>query len=94
MTATASSTLHVARSAERALQLLDAVVSAGRLPLGEAAKVVDLPTSTALRHLKALEQHGWLDRDDTGRFSAGPAFLRLALTSLREGPTAGRRPVS
>ena len=85
---TASSTLHVARSAERALQLVDAVVTAGRLPLGEAAKAVDLPTSTALRHLKALEQHGWLDRDDAGRFSAGPAFLRLALASLREGPAA------
>ena len=82
------STLHVARSAERALQLLDVVVSAGRMPLGEAAKAVDLPTSTALRHLRALEQHGWLDRDDAGRFSAGPAFLRLALASLREGPVA------
>ncbi|MCH2412860.1 MAG: helix-turn-helix domain-containing protein [Acidimicrobiales bacterium] len=84
----APSTLHVARSAERALQLLDVVVSAGRMPLGEAAKAVDLPTSTALRHLRALEQHGWLDRDDAGRFSAGPAFLRLALASLREGPVA------
>ena len=31
-------TLHVARSAERALNLLDAVVSAGALSLGEAAK--------------------------------------------------------
>ncbi len=84
----APSTLHVARSAERALQLLDVVVSAGRMPLGEAAKAVDLPTSTALRHLRALEQHGWLDRDEAGRFSAGPAFLRLALASLREGPVA------
>ena len=84
----APSTLHVARSAERARQLLDVVVSAGRMPLGEAAKAVDLPTSTALRHLRAREQHGWLDRDDAGRFSAGPAFLRLALASLREGPVA------
>lgn len=82
------STLHVSRSAERALHLLDVVVTAGDRSLGEAARAVDLPTSTALRHLKVLELHGWLDRDGSGRFSAGPTLLRLALTSLHDGPTA------
>ena len=83
-----TSNLHMSRSAERALHLLDTVVSAGSLTLGEAAKSTHLPTSTALRHLKALEHHGYLNRDVHGMFCVGPTFLRLALTSLREGPAA------
>ncbi len=83
-----TSSLHMPRSAERALGLLETVVSAGRMGLGDAARSVDLPTSTALRHLRALEHHGYLDRDEHGTFSVGPTFLRLALTSLREGPVA------
>ena len=81
-------TLHVARSAERALNLLDAVVSAGALSLGEAAKIVDLPTSTALRHLKTLELNGYLTRAAGGTFSVGPTFLRLAVASLEASPMA------
>ena len=82
------SSLHISRSAERALQLLDAVISEGGLTLGEAAAIVDIPVSTALRHLRGLEVQGFLDRDEHGVFSAGPTFLRLALTTLSEGWTA------
>ena len=35
------SSLHISRSAERALQLLDAVISNGGLTLGEAAGIVE-----------------------------------------------------
>ncbi|HJL90525.1 MAG TPA: helix-turn-helix domain-containing protein [Acidimicrobiales bacterium] len=83
-----AATLHKSRSAERALNLLDAVITAGSISLGDAASAVDLPTSTALRHLRALEHDGYLNRDPHGMFSVGPTFLRLALTSLREGPAA------
>ncbi len=83
-----AATLHKSRSAERALNLLDAVITAGSIGLGDAASAVDLPTSTALRHLRALEHDGYLNRDPHGMFSVGPTFLRLALTSLREGPAA------
>ncbi|RUA23776.1 MAG: IclR family transcriptional regulator, partial [Actinobacteria bacterium] len=83
-----SSALHKSRSAERALHLLDTVVTAGSISLGDAARVAGLPTSTALRHLRALEHDGYLDRDPHGAFSVGPTFLRLALTALREGPAA------
>ena len=83
-----SSALHKSRSAERALHLLDTVVTAGSISLGDAARVAGLPTSTALRHLRALEHDGYLDRDPHGAFSVGPTFLRLALTALREGPVA------
>ena len=82
------SSLHISRSAERALQLLDAVISNGGLTLGEAAGIVDIPVSTALRHLRGLEVQGFLDRDEHGVFSAGPTFLRLALTTLTEGWSA------
>ena len=70
------------------MHLLETVISAGSLSLGDAAKALELPTSTALRHLKALELNGYLVRDDAGRFSAGPTFMRLALASLRDGPAA------
>jgi len=84
----AESTKPVSRSAERALALLDTVVSAGALSLGEAAASTDLPASTALRHLRALEARGWLTRDDSGRFSGGPTLLRVALGAFRSGPYA------
>jgi IclR family acetate operon transcriptional repressor len=79
------STLHVSRSAERALQLLDAVITNGGLALGEAASIVDIPVSTALRHLRGLEAQGFLVRDAHGVFGAGPTFVRLALNTLSEG---------
>lgn len=83
-----TATLHVSRSAERALALLDTVVQAGSVSLGEAATATDLPASTALRHLRALVSSGWLSRDDVGRYSGGPTLLRVALGAFRSGPYA------
>lgn len=82
------SSLHVSRSAERALLLLDTVVTEGSVTLGQAAAATEMAGSTALRHLRALAQHGYLVRDDVGRFSAGPTFIRMALASFRSGPYA------
>ena len=79
------SSLHISRSAERALQLLDAVITNGGLSLGEAAGIVDIPVSTALRHLRGLEVQGFLHRDEHGVFTVGPTFVRLALNTLTEG---------
>lgn len=86
--ANAPSTLHVSRSAERALCLLDTVVTDGSVTLGEAAAATEIASSTALRHLRALAQYGYLVRDDLGRFSAGPTFIRMALAAFRSGPYA------
>lgn len=80
--------LHVSRSAERALGLLDTVVQAGSITLGDAATANALPPSTALRHLRALVSSGWLSRDDLGRFSVGPTLVRVALGAFRSGPYA------
>ena len=82
------SKLHVSRSAERVLSLLDTVISRGGVALTAASSEAGIPISTALRHLRVLTNHGYLVRDEVGRYSAGPAFLRLALTTFRSGPYA------
>ena len=80
--------LHVSRSAERVLSLLDTVIRRGAVALTAASSEAGIPISTALRHLRVLTNHGYLVRDDVGRYSAGPAFLRLALATFRSGPYA------
>ncbi|MEM7142538.1 MAG: helix-turn-helix domain-containing protein [Actinomycetota bacterium] len=82
------STLHVSQSAGRALGLLDAVISAGPIGLGEVATRLDMPSSTALRHLRALVAGGWLSQDDDGRYGPGPTSVRLALRVTGDGPFA------
>ena len=82
------STLHSSRSAERVLNLLDIVASAGTVSLTAAAEHADLPTSTALRHLRLLTNRGYLTKGDQGLYSLGPAFVRLALASHQRGPYA------
>ncbi|MXW60879.1 MAG: IclR family transcriptional regulator [Acidimicrobiaceae bacterium] len=83
-----SSTLHSSRSAERVLSLLSTVASSGTISLTAAAAQADLPTSTALRHLRLLTNQGYLIRDDQGLYSVGPAFVRMALVSHQRGPYA------
>ncbi len=82
------SSLQLPRSAERSLSLLDHVVTSGRCTLTEAAEAADLPVSTTLRHLLAMQKAGFLDRDASGVFSAGPEFLRLAFLATSTGPHA------
>jgi len=85
---TLTTSLQLPRSAVRVLALLDHVVTVGHSTLTEAAEAVDLPVSTALRHLLALQQGGYLHRDPGGVFTAGPGFLRLALQVVDRGPHA------
>ena len=89
-------TLHKSRSAGRVLDLLDAVVTEGPLSLTAAAIRTEMPASTALRHLRVLTDRGYLVKDPSGRYSAGPSFVRAALASLQSGPyarlTAAARP--
>ena len=87
-TPTTGGDLHVSRSATRALDLVDIVVTAGSISLTEAAEASGIPTSTTLRHLRALMGKGWLTRDSAGNFSVGPTFLRLGINAFREGPWA------
>ena len=84
----ARSTLHMSRSAERVLSLLDTVVTGGAIGLTEAAGKAGIPVSTALRHLRVLTNRGYLVRDDLGRYSVGPSFVRIALAAFQSGPYA------
>ena len=90
-------TLHVSRSAERVLSLLDAVVTGGAVGLTDVAAETRIPVSTALRHLRVLTSHGYLVKDDVGRYSVGPTFVRIALAAFQSGPyarlNAAARPV-
>ena len=74
----------VPRSVGRVLDLLEAVLAERTSNLTAAATATGLTPTTALRHLRALEARGYLDRDGAGVFSAGPTMLRLA-ASLHDG---------
>ena len=76
----------VPRSVGRALDLLEIVLAKRACNLTTAAASAGLTPTTARRHLKALEARGYLERDATGLFSAGPTLLRLAAVLCKEKP--------
>jgi len=70
------------RTVERALALLSAVCEAGSVSLSDAAKSVELSTSTALRLLRTMESAGYVRRDGEGVYRAGPAIVQLGVLAL------------
>jgi DNA-binding IclR family transcriptional regulator len=78
----------VPRAVGRAFELLELVVASGEVNLTIAAQQAELTPTTALRHLRALEALGYVDRDRDGVYSAGPAVFRLAAAARGDGPLA------
>ncbi len=78
----------VPRSVGRVLDVLEVVLGAGECNLTTAASACGLTPTTALRHLRALEARGYVDRNDDGVFSVGPTMLRLAATLGDNDPVA------
>ena len=76
----------VPRSVGRVLDLLEIVLAEQSCNLTAAATASHLTPTTALRHLRALEARGYLDRDAKGQFSAGPTILRIAAALHDDGP--------
>ncbi len=74
----------VPRSVGRVLDLLEIVLADPGCNLTMAAAASGLTPTTALRHLRALEARGYLDRDADGLYFQGPTILRIA-ASLRDG---------
>jgi DNA-binding IclR family transcriptional regulator len=74
----------VPRSIARVLDLLEIVLAERSCSLTLAANTTGLTPTTALRYLRALEVRGYINRDRSGDFSAGPTILRIA-ASLRSG---------
>ncbi len=79
----------VPRSISRVLDLFEIVLSERNCNLTAAATASELTPTTALRYLRALEARGYVDRDESGDFSAGPTILRIA-ASLRGGTVLDR----
>lgn len=79
----------VPRSIARVLDLFEIVLAERTCNLTAAAKRSELTPTTALRYLRALEARGYVDRDESGDFSAGPTILRIA-ASLRAGTVLDR----
>ncbi len=70
------------RTVERALALLSEVCRRGSVTLTECARETTLPASTALRLLRTLETAGFVARDETGSFRAGPVMTQLGASAL------------
>jgi IclR family transcriptional regulator, acetate operon repressor len=66
------------RAVERALQLLEAVAREQGERLSDLARATGVPTSTALRLLRTLENAGFVRRDELGGYHAGPGLLAMA----------------
>lgn len=79
----------IPRSVTRVLDLFEIVLAERTCNLTTVAKASDLTPTTALRYLRALEARGYVDRDESGDFSAGPTILRIA-ASLRGGTSLDR----
>ena len=85
----ASDTAGVPRSIARVLDLFEIVLAERNCNLTAAAAASELTPTTALRYLRALEARGYVDRNDSGDYSAGPTILRIA-ASLRGGTALDR----
>ena len=83
----------VPRSIARVLDLFEIVLAERNCNLTAAAAASGLTPTTALRYLRALEARGYVDRDQSGDFSAGPTILRIA-ASLRSGTVLDRLAVT
>lgn len=76
----------VPRAVGRVLDLFEVVLTLRRCNLTTAAAAAGLTPTTALRHLRALETRGYLDRDASGAFGVGPTMLRLAAAVREASP--------
>ncbi|MDT0260994.1 IclR family transcriptional regulator [Jatrophihabitans lederbergiae] len=75
-------TLSSTRAVERALDLLAEVCAQGSIALSDCARRAEIPTSTALRLLRTLENSDFVTRDADGLFGAGPRLLQLGAAAL------------
>jgi DNA-binding IclR family transcriptional regulator len=72
---------------DKAVAILDALED-GPLALGGLVEATGMPRATAHRLAQALERHGLLDRDGSGRFSLGARLADLAMAANRGRPLA------
>lgn len=67
----------VPRSVGRVLDVLEVVLATRGCSLTNAAEACGLTPTTALRHLRALETRGYVERHRSGTYTVGPTMRRL-----------------
>jgi DNA-binding IclR family transcriptional regulator len=65
------------RTTETSLEIINLLLEYGNSTLNEIAKRQNIAPSTALRHLKTLERHGYVFKRD-GEFRLGTRFMTIA----------------
>ncbi len=77
------------RTVERALSLLAAVCTGGRVTSAACAREVNLSPSTTMRLLRTLESTGFVSRDDDGMYGPGPRLVQLGTLALSQESLVG-----
>ena len=67
---------------DKVLHLLDVVEYSQPVSLQELVDLISLPRTTAYRLLTALETHGFIRRDDSGRYISGSRFATSSLLQV------------
>lgn len=67
---------------DKVLHLLDVVEYSQPVSLQELVNLIGLPRTTAYRLLTALETHGFIRRDATGRYITGSRFATASLLQV------------
>ena len=67
---------------DKVLHLLDVVEYSQPVTLQELVDLIRLPRTTAYRLLTALETHGFIRRDDSGRYITGSRFATSILLQV------------
>ncbi|MDP1794122.1 MAG: IclR family transcriptional regulator [Acidimicrobiales bacterium] len=75
---------------DKSVAVIDALAS-GPLALNDLAAAAGMPRATTHRLASALEAHGFVDRDNAGRFVLGPRLVGSDLATVAAPILAGLR---
>ncbi|WP_432839116.1 IclR family transcriptional regulator [Dactylosporangium sp. CA-092794] len=77
------------KSADRTLDILEALATAGPLTLAELTRRLDIPKSSLHGILRTMAARGWIAAEATGRFRLGLRALQVGAAYLDADDTVG-----
>jgi len=78
------------KSADRTLEILEALADSGRRTLGELSRTLNIPKSSLHGILRTMAQRGWVETDPTGtRFGLGLKALQVGSAYLDTDDVVG-----
>jgi DNA-binding IclR family transcriptional regulator len=78
------------KSADRTLEILEALAASGRRTLGELSRALNIPKSSLHGILRTMAQRGWVETDPTGtRFGLGVRALQVGSAYLDADDVVG-----